>query len=138
MRAALVVLVALLCNCRLLADAGFSMNSDLDLSSSQISGLIGKAKSRDNAAAYRLFLCYDLARSDRKDGDIWLCEAARLHNTNAEEILAEEIKEDNHALAGFGKQLARRSMLFSAKRVRVMARPATNWLVRSSPVISAP
>jgi hypothetical protein len=78
------------------------MNGDLDLSPSQISILADKTTKGDGDAAWRLFECYNMARSDEKNGDLWLRRAAELQNVNAERFLAILIRNGNHSPGIFG------------------------------------
>jgi hypothetical protein len=83
-------------------DIAISGNADLDLSPSQIKELTAKADRGDGAAAWKLFLCYDLARSDKANGQLWITRAAVLQNTNAQREIASEIKDGNGSFSAFG------------------------------------
>jgi hypothetical protein len=79
-----------------------NMNADLDLTPVEVSSLTHKAAKGDSAAAWKLYLCYDMARSDEKAADAWLCRAAELQNTEAQRVLASAIRERNHSPGDFG------------------------------------
>jgi hypothetical protein len=93
-------------------------NADLDLTPSEISTLSAKADKGDGGAAWRLWTCYDMARSDERNAEVWLNRAALLHNPNAERVFADAIKNHHHAPGAFGATgpEAYRSLLESAAR----------------------
>jgi TPR repeat protein len=77
-------------------------NADLDLTPSEISTLAAKANKGDGDDAWRLWMCYDMARSDQQNAEVWLNRAAILHNPNAERVLADAIKNRHHSPGPFG------------------------------------
>jgi hypothetical protein len=86
------------------AGAAFvSMNAGLDLSPAEVGHLTAKADKGDGDAAWRLYLCYDMARVDKSNGERWLTRAAELQNPNAEREVADEIKNGSGSFSAFGR-----------------------------------
>ncbi len=75
-----------------------------EISQSEQISLAKKATAGDGAAAYQLYsdLTIDRGEDAARTADPWLLLAVKLHNDEAERLLAMEIENGNHAYRPFG------------------------------------